>query len=122
VICESSRRDRVISQIRNPSLKGSLSSRTNAGSQVIHAEPEMRGRIAGRSPTIAQASTVPTNFVPMMLSCTAEDAVRRMTAYPVGFDGGKEEAMRLVEEAKAYPGDSEAEAKFALVLLYNREK
>ena len=46
----------------------------------------------------------------------------RMMAYLVGFDGGKEEAMRLVEEAAAYPGDSEAEAKFALVLLYNREK
>ena len=46
----------------------------------------------------------------------------RMMAYLVGFDGGKDEAMRLVEEAAAYPGDSEAEAKFALVLLYNREK
>ena len=46
----------------------------------------------------------------------------RMMAYLVGFDGGKEEALRLVEEAAAYPGDSEAEAKFALVLLYNREK
>ena len=30
--------------------------------------------------------------------------------------------MRLVEEAAAYPGDSEVEAKFALVLLYSREK
>ena len=46
----------------------------------------------------------------------------RMMAYLVGFDGGKEEAMRLVEEAAAYPGDCEAEAKFALVLLYNLEK
>ena len=46
----------------------------------------------------------------------------RMMAYLVGFDGGKEEALRLVEEAAAYPGDSQAEAKFALVLLYNREK
>ena len=46
----------------------------------------------------------------------------RMMAYLVGFDGGKDEAMRLVEEAAAYPGDTEAEAKFALVLLYNREK
>ena len=46
----------------------------------------------------------------------------RMMAYLVGFDGGREEALRLVEEAAAYPGDSQAEAKFALVLLYNREK
>ena len=46
----------------------------------------------------------------------------RMMAYLVGFDGGKEETIRLVEEAAAYPGDTQAEAKFALVLLYNREK
>lgn len=46
----------------------------------------------------------------------------RMMAYLVGFDGGKEEAVRMVEEAAAYPGDTQAEAKFALVLLYNREK
>ena len=45
-----------------------------------------------------------------------------MMAYLVGFDGGKEEAVRMVEEAAAYPGDTQAEAKFALVLLYNREK
>jgi tetratricopeptide (TPR) repeat protein len=46
----------------------------------------------------------------------------RMMAYLVGFDGGREEAVQLVEAAAAYPGETEAEAKFALVLLYNREK
>ena len=46
----------------------------------------------------------------------------RMMAYLVGFDGGKEEAIRLIEEAAAYPGEVQTEAKFALVLLYNREE
>lgn len=46
----------------------------------------------------------------------------RMVAYLVGFDGGKDEAIRLVEEAAAYPGDTRSEAQFALVLLYNRER
>lgn len=46
----------------------------------------------------------------------------RMMAYLVGFDGGKDEALRLIEEAAAYPGETEAEAQFALVLLYNRER
>ena len=46
----------------------------------------------------------------------------RMMAYLVGFDGGREEAVQLIEAAAAYPGETEAEAKFALVLLYNREK
>ncbi len=46
----------------------------------------------------------------------------RMMAYLVGFDGGRLEAIRLVEEAAAYPSEAQAEAKFALVLLYNRER
>lgn len=46
----------------------------------------------------------------------------RMVAYLVGFDGGRAEAIQLIEEAAAYPGDSQSEAKLALVLLYNREK
>ena len=46
----------------------------------------------------------------------------RMMAYLVGFDGGKEEALAMIREAAAYPGESQTEAKFALVLLYNREK
>ena len=46
----------------------------------------------------------------------------RMLAYLVGFDGGKAEAIGLLEEAAAYPGDTRSEAQFALVLLYNRER
>ena len=46
----------------------------------------------------------------------------RMMAYLVGFDGGREEALQLIEAAAVYPGETEAEAKFALVLLYNRER
>ena len=46
----------------------------------------------------------------------------RVLAYLVGFDGGKPEAIRLIEEAAAYPGDSRSEAQFALALLYNRER
>ena len=46
----------------------------------------------------------------------------RMLAYLVGFDGGKAEAIRLIEEAAAYPGDTHSEAQFALALLYNRER
>ncbi len=46
----------------------------------------------------------------------------RMMAYLVGFDGGREEALRLIEGAARYPGETQAEAKFALVLIYNRER
>lgn len=46
----------------------------------------------------------------------------RLAAYVAGFGGGKEKGLQLVEEAAAYPGDSQTDARFALVLLYNRER
>jgi tetratricopeptide (TPR) repeat protein len=46
----------------------------------------------------------------------------RMVAYVVGFGGGKERGIRMIEEAAGYPGESQTDARFALILLYNREK
>ena len=46
----------------------------------------------------------------------------RWFAYVVGFGGGRERGLRMIEEAAAYPSDARTDAKFALVLLYNREK
>jgi tetratricopeptide (TPR) repeat protein len=46
----------------------------------------------------------------------------RMMAYVAGFSGDGQRGLRLVEEAASYPGDNQEDARFALVLLYNREK
>ncbi len=46
----------------------------------------------------------------------------RWVAYIAGFGGGKERGIRLIEEAAAYDGDNRTDARFALMLLYNREK
>jgi tetratricopeptide (TPR) repeat protein len=46
----------------------------------------------------------------------------RWVAYLAGFGGGKERGMRLIEDAAAYSGDNRTDARFALMLLYNREK
>ena len=46
----------------------------------------------------------------------------RLVAYVVGFGGDKNKGLRMIEEAAAYPGDNQEDARFALVLLYNREK
>lgn len=45
----------------------------------------------------------------------------RMMAYVVGFGGGKERGIGMLEEAAAHGGDNAADARFALVLIYNRE-
>jgi tetratricopeptide (TPR) repeat protein len=46
----------------------------------------------------------------------------RWVAYIVGFGGGKERGLQMIEEAAAYPSDTQADAKFELILLYNREE
>lgn len=46
----------------------------------------------------------------------------RMVAYVAGFGGGKDRGLKLVEGAAGYPGDNQADAEVALLLLYNREK
>jgi tetratricopeptide (TPR) repeat protein len=45
----------------------------------------------------------------------------RVMAYVVGFGGGREEGIRLIEHAATGSSDTRTEAKFALVLIDNRE-
>jgi len=45
----------------------------------------------------------------------------RMMAYVAGFGGGKERGLQMIEEAAAFASESQPDARFALVLLYNRE-
>lgn len=45
----------------------------------------------------------------------------RMMAYVAGFGGDKAKGLRLIEEAAASDTEAAADARFALVLLYNRE-
>jgi len=46
----------------------------------------------------------------------------RWMAYLVGFGGGRERGIKMIEEAAASPGDDRTEASFALLLIYNRER
>ena len=46
----------------------------------------------------------------------------RMMAYMAGFGGNREKGLRLIEDAAAYSGENQTDARFALILLYNREK
>jgi tetratricopeptide (TPR) repeat protein len=46
----------------------------------------------------------------------------RWVAYAVGFGGDKERGLQMIEEAAVFGGDNQEDARFALILLYNREK
>jgi len=46
----------------------------------------------------------------------------RFVAYVAGFGGGRERGLHLIEDAAAYVGENQTDARFALTLLYNREQ
>jgi tetratricopeptide (TPR) repeat protein len=46
----------------------------------------------------------------------------RMLAYVAGFGGGKERGIQMIRDAAGFESHGQAEARFALVLIYNREK
>ena len=46
----------------------------------------------------------------------------RLMAYAAGFGGGKDMGLHLIEDAAAYPGSSQTDARLALILLYNRDR
>ena len=46
----------------------------------------------------------------------------RWMAYVVGFGGGRERGIELLEQTAAVPGDAQVDSMFALILVYNRER
>ena len=46
----------------------------------------------------------------------------RWAAYVAGFGGDSDRGLRLIEGAAEYGSDNQTDARFALLLLYNREK
>jgi len=46
----------------------------------------------------------------------------RMMAYVAGFGGNREKGLHLIEDAAGYGGENQTDARFALILLYNRER
>jgi tetratricopeptide (TPR) repeat protein len=76
--------------------------------QVMELDPRRKdaGLIVGTYRYIVSALSLPVRFM----------------AYVVGFGGGKERGIAMVEEAAAYGGENQEDARFALILLYNRER
>ena len=46
----------------------------------------------------------------------------RLLAGIAGFGGGRERGLRLIEDAARYPSDTQTNARFTLVVIYNREE
>ncbi len=46
----------------------------------------------------------------------------RLLAHLVGFGGGRDRGLRMVEEAASYPADARPDALFTLIVMYTREE
>jgi len=46
----------------------------------------------------------------------------RWAAYMAGFGGDKARGIRMIEDAVMYGGENQEDARFALILVYNRER
>jgi tetratricopeptide (TPR) repeat protein len=46
----------------------------------------------------------------------------RLLAGLAGFGGGRERGLRLVEDAASFPSDVQTNARFTLIVIYNRER
>jgi tetratricopeptide (TPR) repeat protein len=49
-------------------------------------------------------------------------AAMRVMAYVAGFGGGRERGIAQIEEAARFASDTQTDARFALVLIHNRER
>ena len=79
----------------------------DAHEQVLEIDPSRKdaGLVVGTYRYVVSAMSLPV----------------RMMAYVAGFGGGKELGLQLIEQAAASGTEAAPDAKFALVLLYNRE-
>src|SRR4029079_4016539 len=46
----------------------------------------------------------------------------RLLAGIAGFGGGREKGLHLIEAAAAYPSDTQTNARFTVIVIYNREE
>ncbi len=46
---------------------------------------------------------------------------KRLMAHLAGFGSGRDEGIRLIEDAAAFPSDIQTNALFSLIIVYNRE-
>lgn len=101
------------------SYTASVEGRLMAGFRAAKGAFDAHERVLEIDPTRRDAGLVVGTYRYLVASLSLPI---RWMAYLAGFGGGRERGLRMVEEAAAYPGDSRTEARFALLLMYNRER
>jgi len=95
-------------------IEGRIGSAFSAARRAYNLHEDVIERDASRHDAGLIVGTY--RYVVSVLSLPA-----RWAAYVVGFGGGKERGIQLIEGAARHR-ETEIEARFALILMYNREK
>jgi tetratricopeptide (TPR) repeat protein len=101
------------------SYTASIEGRLRSGFQAARGAFDAHERVLQLDPARHDAGVVVGTY--RYLVATLSLPMRWM-AYLAGFGGGKERGIQMLERAAAYGGDSRTEARFALILIYNRER
>ena len=99
------------------SYVGTIEGKIGAAFSAARRSYNMQEDVLERDPRRAEAGLIvgTYRYVVSALSLPA-----RWAAYIVGFGGGKEHGIKLIEAASRSP-ETRTDARFALILLYNRE-
>jgi tetratricopeptide (TPR) repeat protein len=96
-------------------VEGTVLSAVNAARRAF----DEQGRVLEIDPSRKDAGLITGSY---RYAVANLGVVMRWMAYLVGFGGGRDHAIRLLEECAAYASDAQTEARLALVLIYNREQ
>ncbi len=101
------------------SYSGSVDGRVFAAFRAARRGFDAHERVLALDPARKDAGLVVGTYRYLVSTLTAP---MRVMAYVAGFGGGKEEGIRLIEDAARDGSSSQTDARFALVLIYNRER
>jgi tetratricopeptide (TPR) repeat protein len=101
------------------SYNGSVDGRIFAAFRAARRAYDAHERVLALDDTRKDAALVVGTYRYLVSTLTMP---MRLMAYVAGFGGGREEGIRLIEDAARYQGTSQTDARFALVLIYNRER
>ena len=96
-------------------VEGTVLSAVSAARRAFHEQE----RVLEIDPSRKDAGLVTGSY---RYAVASLGTVMRWMAYLAGFSGGRDHAIRQLEECAAYASDVQTEARLALVLIYNREQ
>jgi tetratricopeptide (TPR) repeat protein len=101
------------------SYTASVEGRLMAGFRAARASYDEEERVLSLDPSMKQAGLIVGTYRYLVSTLSLP---MRLMAYVAGFGGGRDRGLRMIEDATTVSAENRTDARFALVLLYNREK